>query len=85
MLSLTTISAGCSLSGKAGAPPLTVQVTAACERILTTVDAPAMKAGDSALLALANVRRTLGIANSRIVKGRSCIANVRQKYAGPGP
>lgn len=81
ILCLCVVLAGCAAqSSKSGTPTLKVNIPSNCERILATVAQPKVREED-AVLAIARTRGALGLANSHIVKGRDCIADVRKRYA----
>lgn len=67
---------------KSDRPLVERQIPADCEALAQPVSAPAMKAGDDALAALARTRAALGMANRRIIATRSCVATVRERFAG---
>ena len=79
---------GLSLSSCASAPSsgvtpksLAVAIPATCEKLLTAVPLPPVKATDDARAAFLADDGALIAANRRIGSGRNCIADVRKSYA----
>lgn len=64
---------------------LVVSIPNSCEGANSQrVSEPSEKVADDALVVLARYRHALGIANRRLDATRTCIAQVRQKFAKGG-
>lgn len=67
-----------------GGDPLAVSLPATCEEFLTPVDLPPVDATTDARAAFVYDDAALLTANERISKGRDCLHDERNAYAGKG-
>lgn len=74
-----TILSGCAST--TGTPPLAVNLSGECDRILQEVPEPSEPLeGAPAVAVIAEYKQALALANSRIRKGRSCEQSQRDNY-----
>jgi hypothetical protein len=85
LLAIVSCAALAGCASMATPKQLQVQIPATCEgQNAQRVSAPAMKAGDDALVVLARTRAALGMADRRIDATRACIAEIRGSFATGG-